>query len=89
MSLDQASLNIPGVAVRGQVGKEFPDIEHLRRERAYKERGAEIMKVLQKQWAGESRWFFLWVLANLYRLKTESSCWKGGIRWLVRELQGV
>ena len=84
MSLDPASLNIPGAAVQGQVGKEFPDTEHLRRERAYKEQGAEIMKVLQKQWAGESRWFYLWVSSQFVDSRQGKFLLEGGIRWLIR-----
>ena len=86
MSLDPASLNIPGTAVQGQVGKEFPDTEHLRRERAYKEQGAEIMKVLQKQWAGESRRFCSWVSGQFVQTQDkENSCWRVALSgWLGR-----
>ena len=41
-------------SVQVQVGKEFPDIEHFRKEEVYQEKTAEMKWALRAQWANTS-----------------------------------
>lgn len=78
-------------AVCMRVGEEFLDREHFRTEWVYKNKGQRSCEHCgPTSWQTRESLQLLWVNSQFLQPQDkENVCWKVGVRWLVRVLQGV